>query len=150
MATRWTQADIDAVEARWKAFVSRPKRVVNQFTDLSPVSPTVKVNKRPKYGNRKVTDANGDEHASTKQFRRWQELQLRERAGEIRHLRREVPFALVVSGVLVCTYIADHVFEEGAATIVEDVKSPQTRKKPEYRIKLKLMQAIHGIQIREV
>lgn len=106
--------------------------------------------KRPKYGNRKVTDENGDEHASTKQYRRWQELTLRERAGDIRALRREVPFALVVNGILVCTYVADHVFEEGAATIVEDVKSPPTRKKPEYRIKLKLMQAIHGIQIREV
>jgi len=106
--------------------------------------------KRPKYGNVKVTDAAGNVHDSTKEFRRWQELQLRERAGDISALRRQVPFALVVNGILACQYIADAVYVEGAATIIEDTKSDITRKKPEYRIKLKLMQAIHGIQIREV
>lgn len=103
-----------------------------------------------KFNNRKVTDAEGNVHDSTKEFRHWQELQLRERAGEIAGLRRQVPFALVVNGVLVCAYIADFAYELGAATIVEDVKSEVTRKLPAYRIKVKLMQAIHGIQVREV
>lgn len=105
---------------------------------------------RAKYGNRKVTDAAGNVHDSGKEYRRWCELELREKAGEISQLRRQVPYALVVNDVLVCQYIADAVYLEGAATIVEDCKSPPTRAKPEYRIKLKLMQAIHGLQIREV
>jgi hypothetical protein len=113
-------------------------------------SPATTSSKRPKFGNRKVTDASGAVHDSTKEYRRWQELQLRERAGEITGLRRQVPFALVVNDVLVCSYEADAVYREGAALIVEDCKSPPTRAKREYRIKLKLMQAIHGIQIREV
>jgi hypothetical protein len=111
-------------------------------------APAVKA--KPKYGNRKVTDGEGNVHDSTKEYRRWQELEERARRGEITRLRRQVPFACVVNGILVCQYIADACYDEGAATIVEDTKSEITRKKPEYRIKLKLMQAIHGIQIREV
>jgi hypothetical protein len=57
---------------------------------------------------------------------------------------------LGVSGVLVGTYIAEFVYEEGAATVVIDCKSPQTRKLAAFRIKAKLMQAIHGLQVREV
>lgn len=112
---------------------------------------------RPKYGNRKVTDAEGNVHDSTKEFKRWQELQLRERAGEIRSLRRQVPFALVVGGVLVCTYVADFVYDEGEAKdIVEDTKptgDPKYRKTEAYRmfrLKAKLMLGCHQIQIREV
>lgn len=59
-------------------------------------------------------------------------------------------YALVVNGVLVCQYIADFVYVEGEATVCEDVKSPITRTKPEYRIKAKLMAAIHNLQVREV
>lgn len=110
----------------------------------------VKEPKPSKYGNHKVIDVKGAVHDSGKEYRHWCELELREKAGEISQLRRQVPFALVVNDVLVCQYIADAVYVEGAAKIVEDCKSPPTRAKPEYRIKLKLMQALHGIQIREV
>ena len=106
--------------------------------------------KPSKYGNRKVTDSEGNVHDSGKEYRRWCELQLREQAGEISALRRQVPYALTVNGVLVCQYIADFVYVEGAATRVEDCKSPATRKLAAFRIKAKLMQAIHGIQINEV
>src|SRR5689334_15462951 len=99
--------------------------------------PVVRV-KRPKYGNRKVVDADGNTHDSSREYRNWCELELREKAGEISQLRRQVPFALVVNGILVCQYIADAVYVEGAATIVEDTKSEFTRVKPEYRIKVKL------------
>ena len=129
---RWTQADLDAYR-------------LNVHARATPVTP-----KRQKYGNRKVTDAEGRVHDSTKEYRRWCELQLRERNGEITGLRRQVPFALVVNDVLVCSYEADAVYREGAALVVEDTKSAITRKKRDYRIKVKLMQAIHGLQVREV
>lgn len=106
--------------------------------------------KPPKYGNRKVVDATGAVHDSTKEFRRWQVLELRQRAGEIRSLRRQVPYALVVNGVLVCTYIADFDYIEGEAPITEDVKSEPTRKLAAYRIKRKLFAALYGRDIREV
>lgn len=132
-----TQADLDAHLAAARRAPQMPAALV----------PKVKPSK---YRNVKVVDGEGDVHDSTKEHRRWQELQLLARAGTIAELRRQVPFALVVNGVLVCQYVADFVFREGAATIVEDCKSPPTRKLAAYRIKAKLMQAIHGIQIREV
>jgi hypothetical protein len=129
VTARWTSEDLDAYIAR----LNRPIKA-----------------KRPKYGNRKVTDASGAVHDSTKEFRRWQVLELRQRAGEIRSLRRQVPYALVVNGVLVCQYVCDFDYIEGEARVVEDCKSPPTRKLAAYSIKRKLMMAIHGIQIREV
>ena len=141
---RWTEQQLHD----WQGAQSRLAQQVGPGPIASPApSQTAK---RPKYGNRKVTDAEGNEHASTKQFRRWQVLELRQRAGEIRSLRREVPYALVVNGVLICRYIADHVYEEGAATIVEDVKSEATRGIQLYRVKKLLMKACHNIDIREV
>lgn len=142
MATRWTMDDV----RKTVAGQSHTARLRN-MAGLDQVAPQPK---RPKYGNRKVTDSEGRVHDSTKEFRRWQELGLSERSGDIRHLRRQVPFALVVGGVLVCTYIADFVYEDGAAEICEDVKSPATRKLAVYAIKKKLMKAIYKIDIREV
>jgi hypothetical protein len=154
--SRWTEqqyADfvrkVTAVPLTNKALKSAKAIIERNGLELGQ-SPATTSPTRSKYGNRKVTDASGAVHDSGKEFRRWQVLELRERAGEIRSLRRQVPYALVVNGVLVCQYIADAVYVEGEATIVEDTKSDITRKKDSYRIKLKLMQAIHGIQIREV
>lgn len=139
MAYRWTLEDLDNL---------RRKRSTASFApSIAPLTPQPK---RPKYNNRKVVDASGAVHDSQKEFRRWQELQLRQRAGEISSLRGQVPFALVVNGELICQYVADFVYLDGAATIVEDCKSPPTRKLAAYRIKAKLMQALHGLQIREV
>lgn len=136
MATRWTEADLEKLKLAWHA----PRRTPAQL----PV-------KRPsKYGNVKVTGSDGLTHDSRKEYRRWCELELRAKAGEITALRRQVPYALVVNGILVCQYIADAVYEEGAATICEDCKSPQTRKLAAFSIKRKLMQAIHGIQVNEI
>lgn len=131
-----------------KIAASAPSKLV--YAALQMPACLVSKAKRPKYGNRKVVDAEGNVHDSTKEFRRWEELQFRARAGELAELRRQVPFALVVNGVLVCQYVADFVYREGATTIVEDCKSPPTRKLAAWRIKRKLMLACHGIDVREV
>lgn len=106
--------------------------------------------KRPKYLNCKTTDLQGVVHDAKGEWQRHEALKLMERAGEIRNLRRQVVYALVVNGLLITTYKADFVYEDGAATIVEDRKSPRTRKLESFRHKVKLMQALHGIQVREV
>ena len=105
--------------------------------------------KRSKYGNRRVQvgDLTFD---SAKEAKRWGELQFMVKAGEIRNLERQVRFPIIVNGVKVCTYVADHVYDEMAGRVVEDVKSEFTRKDPVYRLKYKLMKACHGIDIREV
>lgn len=132
---RWTQQDVDNLR-------------LNRLTTSS--AQNVKPQKRAKYLNVKTTDAKGIVHDGKGECERWQDLQLLERAGEISALRRQVPYAFVVNGVLVTTYVADFVYRDGAAIIVEDHKSPRTRKLESFRHKVKLMQALYDLQIREV
>lgn len=111
--------------------------------------------RRSKYRNIRTRSHDGVEHASRKQSVRWVLLTQQQRLGEIRNLRREVPYRLEVNGQLICKYVADHVYEEpideiGWAEVVEDVKSDITRKNRAYRIKVKLLKALLGIEIREV
>lgn len=102
-----------------------------------------------KYRNR-VTVVDGVRFDSAKEARRLSELALLERAGEITELRRQVTYALDVNGHSICRYIADAVYRDRTGSlVVEDVKSPATRKLPAYRIKAKLMKAIHGVEIVE-
>lgn len=105
-----------------------------------------KLNARiPKY--RAVqTVVDGKKFASKKEARRYKELKLLTRAGEIAGLRCQVTFTLVVNDVHICKYIADFVYFENGKKIVEDTKGFLTK---EYKLKRKLMKAVHGIEIRE-
>lgn len=114
--------------------------------------------KRAKYKNVRTKSHDGIEHASKKQSVRWVLLRQMEREGKIRNLRREVPYQLEVNGSPVCRYVADHVYEKRVGApgvfewwlpIVEDVKSPITRKERLYRLKVKLMKACLGIEVQE-
>lgn len=93
---------------------------------------------------------------SKKEFQRYQELKMLEKAGLINDLKRQVPFQLIPSqaenGRVVerpVTYIADFTYYENGELVVEDVKSPATRTDV-YKIKRKLMLYVHGVHIREV
>ena len=108
---------------------------------------------RNKYGNRKV-HAEGLTFDSKKEYSRWLELKLLQRAGEIRDLNRQVKFELIPvqkDGKRVieraCIYIADFVYTEGGEMVVEDVKGKRTA---DYIIKRKLMLWVHGIRIKEI
>lgn len=103
---------------------------------------------------------------SRKELRRYEELLLLEKAGQIHNLRREVKYLLIPcqretiwkngkprQGKVIereCSYIADFVYEENGQTIVEDVKGGSATKTDKYIIKRKLMLYVHGIRIREV
>ena len=111
---------------------------VNAVNDAPP--------KPAKYRNRKTADG----FDSEKERQVYQMLELRQRCGEITELQRQVKYALVVNGIHICDYKADYVYLKGAQRVVVDCKSVITRKLPVYRLKFKLMQACHGIQITEV
>lgn len=122
-----------------------------------------------KYGNRKITDG-GDVFDSKKEHKRWQELQLLEKSGEISGLQRQVKYVLIPAqyeftgefykrgpnkgkpkpGKLIereVAYIADFVYMDKNGTIVvEDCKGMRTK---EYILKRKMMLAVHGIRIKE-
>lgn len=85
--------------------------------------------------------------ASKREARRFDELKLLERAGEISELSCQPGFRLEVNGDLICKYIADFSYrDKQGMPITEDVKGVKT---PAYVIKRKLMKAIYGIIIKE-
>ena len=96
---------------------------------------------------------NGITFDSRKEAKRYAELDLLERAGKISGLELQVKFELIpsqrVDGKVVeraCHYVADFVYEENGAKVVEDVKGFKT---PEYIIKRKLLLKEHGIRVKE-
>lgn len=116
-----------------------------------------------KYRSRKVT-VDGETFDSKKEYKRWKELQLLEKAGEIRNLRRQVKYRLLPSQYIykdgekpVCverpvSYIADYVYEDkGGKTHVEDVKGYKGGGAYSvFSIKRKLMFYEYGIIVEEV
>lgn len=101
-----------------------------------------------KYHNRK-TVIDGITFDSAKEARRYMELKLLERAGEISNLQRQVKYDLIPKRgkERSVTYIADFVYQENGNTVVEDVKGVRTN---EYILKRKLMNWVHDIQIKEI
>ena len=119
-----------------------------------------------KFGNQKVTV--GDEtFDSLKEYRRFCELKLLQRAGKISDLQRQVKFVLIPTqrepdkigvrggvkkGKIIeqeCSYVADFVYinTDDGKKVVEDTKGFKTK---DYIIKRKLMLFIHGIRIQEI
>ena len=121
-------------------------------------------NKNNKYSNQKVT-IDGETFDSRREAKRYCELKLLERAGEIRHLRRQEKFLLIPSQYeevvdakgkpkqkcieKECVYIADFVYQDSRTgeLVVEDTKGVRTK---EYIIKRKLMLKEYGIKISEI
>lgn len=102
---------------------------------------------RNKYGA-KPTVVDNIRFASQKEAKRYSELKLLERAGEVENLTLQARFPLRVNGKLVTTYVGDFLYGTRAGeTVVEDSKGFRT---PVYKLKAKLFEALHGFPIREV
>ena|SRR3990167_8409052 len=101
-----------------------------------------------KYKAKPVT-LDGHRFASQAEAARYGELKLLERAGKIADLTVHPRFQITVSGHKICIYEADFWYTdlEQARNCVEDVKGFLT---PAYRLKKKLMLAVHGIEIVEI
>lgn len=103
--------------------------------------------KRPhKYGAKSVT-IDGVWFASTKEGKRWCELQLMQHGGYISDLKRQVRFPIDVNGIPICHYVADATYQRNGKLVVEDCKGVET---DIYRLKAKLMKAVHGITVETV
>ena len=86
--------------------------------------------------------------ASAAEADRYHQLKYLQRAGQIKNLELQPRYPLHVNGTHICTYVADFRYTTNdGATVVEDVKGFATRL---YRMKARLMFAIHGITIHEV
>lgn len=129
----------------------------------------VKPMRKNKYGSKKIT-RDGMTFDSLKEYRRFCELSLLEKAGQIQNLQRQVKFVLIPQqreftseiyqrgkrkgcfkpGKILereCSYIADFQYIQNNAVVVEDTKGLRTK---DYIIKRKLMLYEHGIRIKEV
>lgn len=143
-AMRWTQEMLDEFQ---RMNERRRKQIPVDVDRRAPA----------KYRNEKVEVA-GIKHDSMKEARRWGELRLLERAGDITELRRQVSFELAPAVHLAgekrkkpaLRYVADFTYMRAGQLVVEDAKSAPTRKLPAYRIKRHLMKTVLNLDIMEV
>ena len=114
-----------------------------------------------KYHSKRIT-IDGETFDSQKEYRRWCELKLLQRAGHIKDLKRQVKFVLIPTqrnehGKVLereCAYYADFVYKDKfGKQVVEDVKGyrdPNSAGYAKFVIKRKAMLYVHGIRIQEV
>lgn len=104
--------------------------------------------KQSKY-RAKPTQVDGIQFASKREARRYGELKMLARAGQIACLELQPSYVLTVGGVKVGVYRADFRYRDvrSGALVVEDSKGFRT---PVYRLKKKIVEALYGIEISEV
>ncbi len=142
----WTEDDLKAHLAKFReSSAALPEQVTE---DQRMASSAVKQSKYSAI--RTVVD--GVTFASRREARVYSELKMRERAGEISELTLQPRYPLTVCGVVVATYVGDFRFYQrggvdGWTLVVADAKGFKT---PMYRLKKKLMHAVHGIDILEL
>lgn len=130
--------------------------------------------KQPKYKNKKVI-VDGITFDSKREGRRYTELKLLQKAGEIKGLELQKPFVLIPAQYEYyerygkkgqrlkdgkrcieksCVYIADFTYiDKNGETVVEDVKGykdPSSAGFAKFVIKRKLMLYVYGIRIKEI
>lgn len=94
-----------------------------------------------KYRN-KIVYSNGNKFDSKKEYFRFCELCLLQQNGIISDLQKQVKFEIVPKAgknKRVRYYIADFVYIENGKKVIEDVKSPATKKNPVYSLKKALI-----------
>lgn len=103
---------------------------------------------KPKKYRNVPTIHDGIRFDSKKEAIRWTQLKLRERAGDIRDLKRQVPFQLKVGEVVIGKLILDLVYFDCNLneTVYEDVKSPVTITQL-FKWKRKHFEAQYGFKI---
>jgi len=105
----------------------------------------IQSSKRSKYRNQ-PTEVDGIRFASKREARRYCDLKLLEKAGEIAGLRLQPRFPLIVNNIHVCTYVGDFAYLDRNTDreVVEDTKGVRTK---EFIIKAKLFHALYGKEI---
>ena len=103
---------------------------------------------KSKYSNKRV-EVDGEHLDSKREAKRWSELLLLLRTGQIHQLARQVHYELNAGGTHSLLYKADFVYQDKRTgeTVVEDAKGFKTK---EYKKKRNLMLKVWGITVIEV
>ncbi len=101
-----------------------------------------------KYNNVKVKD-DGHTFDSQKEHRRYCELKLLQLGNEISGLELQPRYRIAIGEKVICTYVADFKYFDNRTGehVTEDVKGVRT---PVYKLKKKLMAAVHNIDVVEI
>lgn len=118
--------------------------MINQL----PYNTKFKFKKSSKFGAKK-TMVDSITFDSKWESERYGQLKAMERGGIVTDLGLQVKYDIVINDIKICKYIADFVYKEESPDgkikeIVEDAKGFET---PEFKLKKKLMKAVHGIDI---
>jgi uncharacterized protein DUF1064 len=105
--------------------------------------------KKPRKYRNKPTMADGHKFDSVAEANRYSELKWLEKAGQIGELEVHPQFRLDVNGVHIGNYKGDFGYRTPAGYVLEDVKSAPTKTQA-FKLRKRLMKAIHGIDIVEV
>lgn len=134
------------------------RMTVKEYHELLMSKEVEKV-KAPKYNN-VITYIDGIKFDSIKESERYLELLILLRCKKITNLKCHVPFELVQKELLAgetrvksaMKYICDFYYYdvEKKKMIIEDVKSPSTKKNRIYRNKKHLMKSLLGLDIIEI
>ncbi len=137
VSSRWTEQDL--------------ARLSQRNGPLRQSQPSAVVKAQSKYHNVQ-TVADGVKFDSKREAEYWMLLRLRERAGEIRNLERQIKIPLVCpckdgTEAVVAHYVADFTYTDKAGEHVVDAKGKRTRM---YDLKKKWLFLQGGIEIEEV
>lgn len=156
MSNRWNEDDLERLKKRGFKIIETKngKQIaVTQHQDRPELSEfSLDVPKKPKANkfNAKKVIIDGIKFDSTKEGNRYKELKLKETAGAILNLCLQAKFTFIHDGEKIGSYTADFTYNDPEGNyVVEDVKSPITRKKTDYRLRKKMMKAFFGIEILE-
>ncbi|MDU8351288.1 DUF1064 domain-containing protein [Pseudomonas syringae pv. actinidiae] len=116
------------------------------YRQLMAQAPASVPGRNGKY-NAKKCEYKGIIFDSLGEMKRYKELEVLVRVGEIFDLQRQITHSIVVNDVLICKYKSDFEYSTKAGErVVEDFKGFRT---PEYKIKRNLMLAVNGVSILE-
>ena len=88
--------------------------------------------------------------ASKKEMKRYAELKLLQRAGEVQDLTLQPEFRVSINDQHYCTYTADFAYTEKGERIVEELKSTGTAKDAAYRLRKKAAELFYDIKIKVI
>ena len=88
--------------------------------------------------------------ASKKELKRYAELRLLQRAGEVQDLELQPEFRVSINGQHYCTYTADFAYTEKGERVIEELKSTGTVKDAAYRLRKKAAELYYGIKIKVI
>jgi hypothetical protein len=88
--------------------------------------------------------------ASKKEMKRYAELQLLQRAGEVQDLELQPKFRVSINDQHFCTYTADFAYTEKGQRVIEELKSTGTAKDAAYRLRKKAAELFYNIKVKVI